>query len=119
MIAQIHAALAQSIVLFFLVCAVWAFVLHFRGQPLSSSFWGTVFLGEALFVAQIVLGIVMIAGGRTPTQFVHLLYGIVGTLVLPAAYGYLPRYRGRQALVLGVICLFLFGVATRATGTGR
>lgn len=120
-IQQVHAALAQSIVVFFLILALWAFATHVRGPRfrLSSGFWGTAFIGEGLFIAQMALGFIMVASGRAPAQIVHLLYGLVGVLVLPVAYGYSPRYGERQALVMGIVCIFLFGVALRAISSAR
>ena len=118
-VSQIHAALAQSIVIYFLVLSVWALVTHFRAGRLSGSFWGTAIIGELLFVGQAILGTALLLEGRAPVHIVHVLYGATGVLVLPFTYGYLPRYRERESVIVGVVCLFLFGIALRAIDSAR
>jgi hypothetical protein len=118
-IGQIHAAFAQSIVIFFIILSVWALIVHFRNGRLSGNFWGIAAVGQILFVAQAILGVILLVQGRAPVHIVHVLYGGIGVLALPFTYGYLPRYRGRENLIVGIVCLFLVAVAIRAIDSAR
>ena len=91
----------------------------------------TLFLGLALgivgfFVVPIiggplgfVLGIYLYSqgtGAALPRPFLHILYGIVSIITLPAAYGYFNTLEDEKvkALAMAAACFFLWGIILRA-----
>ena len=104
--------------LYSLALGLYGLKIYFRKRAISSGFWGTLVLGELLYLAQVVVGLVMLFQSARPERSVHLLYGVLPVIVLPAAYAFT---RGRDdhnaALSYGLIGLFLAGVAIRAMTT--
>jgi len=116
---QIHSALANACLIFSLIIAAYGFFLYFRQQGIDSNFWGTLAAGELLFLAQGIFGALVYASGlRAIRTEVHALYGIVLVITLPGAYA-LTRSRDsrREALIYGILGLFLAGVTLRAMFT--
>ena len=117
---QVHRSLATACLIFSAIIAVYGFWLYFRKQSIDGSFWGVLAAGELLYLAQVVLGFVVLATGlRPPRTAVHILYGVVLALVLPAAYvATRAADSHREARLYAVIGLFLAGISLRAMSTG-
>jgi hypothetical protein len=117
---QIHQALANACLIFSLIIAAFGFWRYVRGQGIDANFWGALAAGELLYIGQVVVGLVVLATGLRPARLdVHLLYGAVLALVLPAAYvGTRAADTRREALLYAAIGLFLAGIALRAMTTG-
>ncbi len=116
----IHGGLATACLIFSLILAGYSFWRYFRGQGINSAMWGVLVVGEVLYLAQGVLGGLLLAQGlRTARTWIHILYGIVMVITVPGAYA-LTRGRDsrREAAIYGVLGLFLAGVALRAMTTG-
>jgi hypothetical protein len=117
----LHARLLITILLFFGVLTIWGLVGYLRGQAISGSYKGALAIGELLMLAQFLIGVLLLIGGVQPFRLsIHILYGIVAIVTLPATFAYT---RGRddrwEQLIYVVVCLFLCGIALRALGTGR
>jgi hypothetical protein len=57
-------------------------------------------------------------GGRPARTWVHILYGILLVITLPGAFAYLRgKDTRREALIYGLVGLFLAGVSLRAIST--
>jgi hypothetical protein len=115
----IHDRLADTASLFIAFLGVWALVLAIRAQPLSSSWLGAAFIGELLLLVQAGLGVILYVQGLgvvLPRPFMHILYGIVAIITLPAAYGYFGNLEDERtkSLAMAAICLFLWGILLRA-----
>jgi len=118
-LTDIHSRLAIAMLLFSAVAGIWGLALHFLRRKIDGNFWGVLASGELLFVAQAVLGLVMYLQGDRPARTIHLLYGAVAALALPAVYAFTGgRDDRRAALTYGLVMLFLFGISLRAMGTG-
>lgn len=118
-LVEIHARLANSVVLFLVVVGLWALVNYARRQGLSSSYWGTLVIGELLLAGQAVVGAVLYAQGGRPPRLVHYLYGVFILLVWPGIFAFTQGRSGRrEALIYGVASLFMVGVAIRSISTG-
>jgi hypothetical protein len=116
-----HARLLFTILLFFGALAIWGLVSFMRGQAISGGYRGALAIGELLLVAQFLIGVALLIGGRhPPREGIHILYGVVTIITLPGTFAYT---RGRDAryeqLIYAVVCLFLCGIALRALETGR
>lgn len=115
----VHARISSIALIYSAAVGLWALYTAYQKRDLDSNFWGALAINELIFVAQTVIGLLMVAQGAQPARAVHYLYGAVGILTIPAAFAY-TRGQGarREALIYGLICLFLAGVSIRAAGTG-
>lgn len=115
----IHAGLAQSATLFMIALGVWAIFLRIRSRPLDGSFYGGLAVGEIVMVAQFALGWILYGqglGDNLPRAFVHILYGAVAVITLPAAYAYLSKLEDEnvKSILFAIVCFFLMEVVIRA-----
>jgi len=63
-------------------------------------------------------GLLYLGGARPARIEVHILYGVLLVIVLPATFAYLRgRDERREALIYGLVGLFLAGVSLRAIVT--
>ena len=113
---QLHDGLANACVIFSLLVGGYGFWRYFRKEGVGSNYWGVLATGELLYLAQGGVGALLFLNGLRPARTaVHILYGALLMLVLPAAYAYTRGQDGRrEALIYGLIGLFLTGVALRA-----
>lgn len=120
MVNLLHGRLANTVLLFNLVAGLWGVISYFRGRGVTSNYWGILAIAELLFIAQAILGASLWLGDARPARAaVHVLYGAVSVISLPA---YFLFTRGRDdrpaALAYGALCLFLAGISLRAMATG-
>lgn len=118
--ALIHARLANTVLLYILIMTLWGFWRFFRKQGMDSSYWGAVVIAEVLILIQGAVGLFLFVMGLSPGRgWVHILYGIVGAIALPAVYLYTKgRDDRRDVLMYAVVFLFQFGIFMRAMITG-
>ena len=117
-LTQLHAALANSVFFFSVIVGLYGLLIYFRKQTITPAYWGTLVIAELLYVAQALVGLVLVLQGESPARGVHYLYGILSIISLPAAYAFLRGRDDRQAaLSFGLIGLFMAGVALRAQTT--
>lgn len=119
----LHERLSVTATWFLLIIGVWALVLWLRNRPLAGSWYGAAVVAELALVAQALLGAWLFMGaglGSGLTRpFMHILYGMVAVITLPAAWGYfgnLPDERVK-ALAMAFTCIFLWGIVLRASST--
>jgi hypothetical protein len=118
--SMIHGTLANSVLMFMLIAGIWGIATRVRNQDITGNFWGILAVGELLVLAQGILGVYLwIIGERPGRMGVHILYGIVAVISLPAYYAI---SKGRDdkyaALAYGLLCLFLAAISLRASVTG-
>ncbi len=119
-VTQLHAALANTVILFMVACGLWGFFGAFRGG-MGGSYAGALVIGEGLIVAQGLLGGVSYALGARPIQSnLHILYGLTTALTLPGIYSFTrTRAPESQSLWFGGGALFIVGLALRGITTGQ
>ncbi len=120
----IHAGLANTSTLFVAALGIWAILLRVRTQPLSGGWFGALVIAEIVLIAQVAAGTILYLQGLNmilPRPFIHVLYGIVAVITLPAAYGYFGNLEdeGVKSVAMGVTCLFLWGILLRATSVAQ
>jgi hypothetical protein len=105
-----------------LLIGVWALALWLLKRPLAASWFGAAVIAQIAIMAQGLIGAWLYLGadlgGCLPRPFMHILYGIVAVITLPAAWGYfgnLPEERVK-ALAMAFTCIFLWGILQRASG---
>jgi hypothetical protein len=115
----IHARLATSLLVFAALAGIWGLIGALRRRRVDSSYWGILAIGQLLFMVQAALGVILWIAGDRPGRTIHMLYGIVALLTLPAYFTYSKgQDTPRARLVYGMICLVLAAIAARATATG-
>ena len=119
-LVQIHAGLANACLLFSLLAAGYAFLRYFQQRGVDGGFLGVIAIGELLYLAQVVVGLLLALGdGPRPARlWVHVLYGLMLVIMYPAAYAFTRGRDGpRELMTYAVVALFLAGIALRAVGT--
>lgn len=115
----IHDRLANAAVMYALALGLWGVWRFARHQQVSSDYWGALVIAEVLIALQAVVGAVLWLEGHRPDRGIHLLYGIVSLLVVPAVYAFTQgRGQRRDMLVYGVSALILAALLLRAIVTG-
>lgn len=119
----LHQRLAVMAWMFFLVLGLWGLFRAIRSQGVDGSYLGAIYVGQAIFVVQGILGVVLWIDGRLSALArpeVHVLYGAFVAVFLP--FIWLAVLRGddsnRGQWVLAFSTLFLFGVAIRLIALG-
>ena len=118
-IRVLHMGLANSASLFLIVLTLWALFLFLRARPLDSSWYGAAVVIELLLLAQGILGgILWATQGFVISQrpWIHVLYGAVAVVTLPAAWSYFSRIEDSRAqtLAMTLVCAFLWGIVQRS-----
>jgi hypothetical protein len=118
-LVQVHDGLSRACLLFSLIIGLYGLWRFFRREGVGGNLWGILAAGELLYAAQGVVGVVLYAlGGRPARTWVHILYGILLVITLPGAFAYLRgKDTRREALIYGLVGLFLAGVSLRAIST--
>jgi apolipoprotein N-acyltransferase len=116
----IHGRLSVTMLLFMLALGLWGLWNFLRGEGMTGSYWGGLAIGEGLVIVQGLLGVALYVLGGAPSRgILHILYGVVSMISLPAAFSFT---RGRstryETLIYAIIALFLAGVSIRARLTG-
>lgn len=115
---EFHARLGNTAILFMLVCGLWGTISYLRGQPVSSSYAGTLVIGEGLLLLQAAIGMGLLLAAGRPGRGIHILYGVLTALCLPGAFVYTKGRRERvESLIYGLVTFFVFGLALRAMTT--
>jgi hypothetical protein len=118
-LADVHARLASSFILFMVIAAVWNLVAAARRRGVSGTAFGILAVGELLALAQGAVGLALLAASEQPARGVHYLYGVTAVLTLPACYSLTKgRDDSRASLIYGLLCLFLAVAGYRAVLTG-
>jgi len=117
-LAEVHARLATTMLLFLSIAAIWGLAIFFLRRSITGGYWGILAVGEILVLAQMIVGIILWIDGARPARTIHVLYGIVAAISIPGYYAYTKGQDDRRAsLTYGLICLFLVGISIRAIGT--
>ncbi|MBM4423193.1 MAG: hypothetical protein FJ030_07345 [Chloroflexi bacterium] len=117
-LTDIHSRIFTTATVYSAIVGLWALFIAVRQRKIDSNFWGTLIINELIFVAQAIIGLILVFQGRMPARDVHYLYGILGVIIIPSAFAFTRgRDTHREAYIYGAICLFLAGVALRAAAT--
>jgi len=120
-IADIHGRLAITALLFSIGMGLWGFLRYFRKQEVESSYFGGLVIGEFIFLAQATMGMYLFLSttGELERPSVHILYGTITLLTLPAVYVYTRGDESRRTMLLySAAFLFLIGITFRSMATG-
>ena len=117
----IHRQFVTTLLIYTGALVLWSFYLYFRKRDINSSFLGALAIDAVLFAVQFIFGLVLVLQvGIGSIRWVHILYGSVGLITIPALYLYTKgRTTYHEALAYGITLLFLIGVVFRAAGSAR
>jgi heme A synthase len=116
----IHARLASTVQYYVIAMMLWGLWRFWRKKGFNSSYWGSVMIAGVLILVQGLLGSYLWLSGERPAQEVmHILYGLVGVIALPATFGYTKGIDDRRTtLVYALVFMALIGIFIRAVITG-
>jgi uncharacterized membrane protein len=119
-LTTIHDALANSVLLFTLIAGVWGVVSRVRGKAMTGNYWGILAVGELLIIGQGLIGAILwLSGARPGRMGIHVLYGVVAVISLPAYYAITKGRDDKEiVLVYGLLNFFLAAISLRAAATG-
>jgi hypothetical protein len=115
---RLHDTLGSALLVASIAFTVCAGLLAFAGGPVRAlgPAWKVVVAGVAL---QGLIGGALLVSDERPTEGLHLLYGVLALLVLPAAAAFSSEAPPRaRAAVLAFAGLVTTGVLMRSLGTG-
>ena len=115
-----HDRLASTTLFYTIIMAIWGFWRFYRRQGVESSYWGALVIAEIIYLAQAGLGAYLFFSGIgvLTRGYIHILYGVVSVLVLPAIFFFTRGDEQRRAmLIYGAGFLFLVGIILRGIAT--
>jgi hypothetical protein len=120
-LVEVHARLANTLLLYVIVLAVWGLWRYLRRQGVDSNYWGALVISEIVIVAQGLLGVYLwfINALRPERGGIHILYGVISALAIPIVYVYTKGGdQRRDMIVYAAVLLFTIGLVLRAISTG-
>ena len=84
----------------------------------TRALWWFTAVVEVAMSAQVVMGVVLVAGQGIQVPRFHMFYGFVALLTIGLLYSYRQQARARLHLVYGLGGLFLMGLGIRAMLVG-
>ena len=106
-LGEIHGRLGTTALYFFLILGIWGLWRYFRKQNVDSNYWGALIIGEILIVFQGLFGAYLWIIGERPGRSLHVLYGIVTALIIPAVYAYTKGDEKRPVVLIYAVSLLI------------
>jgi hypothetical protein len=120
----IHNGLANASWMFFLVIGLWGLFRAIRGEAIDGSYVGALVIGQGIYFAQALVGVLLLLGVGTGTMLrpsIHILYGVFALLFIP--FIYIAVLKGddsnRGQWVMAFCCFFMVGISLRTIGLGE
>jgi len=119
-LAFVHNRLAISILLYAIILCVWGFWMYIRKKDVSGSYFGALIIAELLILGQAALGTSLyVIGLQAERGGMHILYGVVGALGIPAVFAITKGRNDRKTLlVYSAVLLFSAVIFIRSMATG-
>jgi len=119
-VVHLHEGLGSTSLYYFLILSVWGYVRFFRKQGIDSAYWGMLVIAEVLILLECVLGAYLWLGGYRPMRSIHVLYGLILPLMIPAAYLYTKgRSTRSEILIYSTATIITVGLIIRAIYTAQ
>ncbi len=118
-LAEVHARLANTAMIYCIIMAVWGLWRFFRRQGLSGGYFGAVVIAEILLAIQGLIGLILWFGvGTDRPGYVHWIYGVVLVLGAPIVYVYTKGRQDRPEMLLyAVAYIIMIALVLRAIVT--
>jgi hypothetical protein len=116
-VLSLHGRIATAIVLYLTIVGLWGLVLGVRGSGPTPNFVGALLMFEVAAIVQGLLGVALLFS-RSPSQSLHVLYGIALAVALPLAATLVRKREPRAtSFAFGFMALFAAGLAIRGITT--
>ena len=118
-LAEVHARLATTAMIYCIIMAVWGLFRFFRKQGVNSGYFGAVVIAEILLLIQGVMGLLLWFGAAAfRPEWVHWLYGIVLLMGAPLVYAYTKGKQDRPEMLLyAVAFVIMIALVLRSMAT--
>lgn len=118
---QLHANLLFTILLVFVVIALWSLISYVRKKPIAAYIRALLIIGELLILSTFLIGVTLWTGSLRPSRpEAHIMYGFVALVSPLVMLADLQRHEGRSVqlrLLMGAV--FVCAIVLRALLTGR
>ncbi len=111
---QLHADFAWVVVASNAIVGGWALAAHQWEQLRSPWLWRTTVVAELTIVAEVCLGVALVALRDVEVAQFHAFYGFVALATIGIVYSYRHQLEAHRHLLYGLGGLFLMGLALRA-----
>ena len=111
---QVHADFAWVVVVANALVGLWALAAHVQPRWRSPRLWPATIAAELTIVAQVCLGVSLVAIQHYKVAQFHAFYGFVAFATVGIIYSYRQQLKGNLYLLYGLGGLFLMGLALRA-----
>lgn len=116
-VLSLHGRIATAIVLYLTIVGLWGLVLGVRGTGPTPNFIGALLMFEVAAIVQGLLGVTLLFS-RSPSQSLHVLYGVALAVALPLAATMVRKREPRAAsFAFAFMALFAAGLALRGITT--
>ena len=113
-VAGAHLALAWTVLAANGAAALWALAAHRLPRLRARALWWFVLGAQLLLVAEIILGVALMAGGGRDVPGIHTFYGFVTLAAIGILFSYRTHVgRRRHHLLYGWGGLFIVGLIIR------
>ncbi len=94
--------------------AIWSLAAHWLPRLRARALWWFVLGAQLLLIAEIIVGVVLMAGGGREVPGIHTFYGFVTLAAIGILYSYRTQVgRPRHYLLYGWGGLFIAGLIIR------
>jgi len=117
-LAGIHAGLGWTVVVANGLAGLWALGAERWPVLRMPALWRFTAGAQLAAFVEVVLGVVMVAGGDAPDLQFHMFYGFVMLAAIGIIYSYRQQLRDRIYLLYGLGGVFIMGLGIRALQAG-
>jgi hypothetical protein len=119
-VAELHKDIGFVVVGVFAIGWIFGIVLWLTKRDAGDLFWRWLVAAQVVAIAQALIGIVLLAIGRRPSSWLHLVYGFGPIAIIAIAHA-LARdeaFRRRPWIPFAMASFICFGLSLRALMTG-
>jgi hypothetical protein len=119
-VSEIHRAVGFVVVAIFGIGWLFGLVLWVARREAGDWFWRWLVAAQVVAIVQALIGLILVLAGRTPTTWLHYVYGF-GPLVIFAIGHLLAReeaFRAKPWAPFALASFISFGLSLRALTTG-
>ena len=116
---EVHAIVAVVLVLANALAVGWGFSYVARKRPPGRIYAHVLAAAQALVIAQVALGLLLLSEGRRAVDELHYLYGVLTLLAVLSPWLYAPPVPAQRLAWFTGASLFATALAVRAYTTGE
>jgi hypothetical protein len=117
-VRELHALNAVVVIVANVLAAGWGFVYLRRGRTPGRLYAHLLALAQALVVAQVALGLLLLAGDTVSPGNLHPLYGVLALVAVLSPWFYAPPVPAKRLAWFAGAALVAAALSARAYVTG-